>query len=265
MEQEAERYFNCNICGTRNALKDKVRHRELYFCDECGSCARFRGVILAVQRFILADETKSLKEQKIQKSIRSLGMSDSHSYASHLERLFSYTNTYFHTEPFVDVTKYETCNKYINLDFVICSEVLEHVRTPVINCLFNMYSMLKPGGQLILTTPYLSGYESVEHYPHLHDYKIVEHSGRYVVLNIRKDGLHELHRSPSFHGGPGDVLEMRVFGEGDLMAMIRQAGFSRIDDLEPRSPAVGYDWDEFNFGALYPDRKLKAHVLVCTK
>jgi SAM-dependent methyltransferase len=265
MELEAERFFNCNICGKHNSLQGKVRHRELYFCDDCGSCARFRGVVLAVQRFVLADEAKPLKAQKTRMSVRAIGMSDSLSYAPHLERLFSYTNTYYHMEPFVDVTNKENCDHYRDLDFIICSEVLEHVRTPVVNCLQNMHSMLKSGGKLILTTPYLSGYETVEHYPHLHDYKIFEHSGRYIVSNIRKDGLHEFHQSPSFHGGPGEVLEMRVFGEGDLMAMIRQAGFSRIDDLEPTSPGVGYDWDEFSFGALYPDRKLKAHVLVCTK
>lgn len=40
------------------------------------------------------------------------------------------------------------------LDLLLCSEVIEHVpKNKVENALLNMYSLLKPGGKLIITTP----------------------------------------------------------------------------------------------------------------
>lgn len=258
--------FECNICGTANAVPAREKHRELLHCKQCRSCARFRGIVKAVLRVVPGmDGNAPLVARAPLKRVRGIGMSDSDAYADELARLFDYTNTYYHTDPHLDVTDRESAARYTDLDFVISSDVLEHVKAPVSETLHNILGMLRPGGHLILTVPYLEGYETIEHFPHLNDYQIVESGGDYILVNARRNGSVEVHRDLSFHGGPGSVLEMRVFGEGDLMAMLRYAGFDEIETLKPDDTASGYLWDDVVDGSGPGNRRNKSHVLICRK
>jgi hypothetical protein len=199
------------------------------------------------------------------KSIRGIGMSDWPGYADHLSRIVSYQNTYYHTDPFLDVTSAESAAQYSDLDFVISSDVLEHVVAPVTGALRNIWGMLKENGVLILTVPYLEGYETIEHFPHLNDFKVVEEDGKYSLINNRADGEVEVHNHLVFHGGPGSTLELRIFGEGDLLNMLRYSGFSEVIDLEPKEPSFGYVWEAGVESQLARGRASKSHVLVCRK
>ncbi len=192
-------------------------------------------------------------------------MSDWPGYADEFARIFDFQNTYYHMEPFLDVTDATSAARYRDLDFVISSEVLEHVKAPVTKSLQNIFDMLKPGGVLVLTVPYLEGYEPIEHYPHLHEFEIVKTGTSYSVVNKRPDEAIEHLVNPRFHGGPGAVLEMRVFGEGDLFSMLRYVGFSEIHDLPPTDAEIGYFWEGGVESLLWRGRRTKSHVLVCRK
>jgi hypothetical protein len=258
--------FKCNICGTENAVPASEKHRELLHCRHCHSCARFRGIIKAVYAVVpgVNDEAPLVSHAPM-KHIRAIGMSDADAYAGGLARIFDYTNTYYHTKPFLDVTNCESSAQYVNLDFVISSDVLEHIQAPVSEALCNILAMLRPGGHLILTVPYLEGYETVEHFPHLYNYEIVKVGDKYILVNERADGSIEVHHHLSFHGGPGSVLEMRIFGEGDLLSMLRYAGFDNIRVLAPDDRAIGYCWDDVVDGSGGANRRNKSHVLICQR
>ncbi len=155
--------------------------------------------------------------------------------------------------------------QFQNLDFVISSDVLEHVHAPVSSALINVHNMLKPGGKLILTVPYVEGYETIEHFPHLLAYEIAKLGDTYVLVNQRADGQVEMHQNLSFHGGPGSVLELRIFGEGDLFATLASAGFNSISVLVPDDAAIGYFWEEHIENPLTKGRRNKSYVMVCTR
>jgi SAM-dependent methyltransferase len=260
----AEIAFRCNICGAANALPVTEIHRELLWCVGCRANARFRGIARAVQETLLGDVQTPLQNAAKRRELVGIGMSDTGIYARALERLFSYRNTFYHTEPRLDVTDAGSTCQYQDLDFVVSSDVLEHVRAPVSAALTNIHGMLKPGGVLILTVPYLEGYESIEHYPHLRDYEIVAVGGKHAVVNVRADGLVEQFAAPVFHGGPGSVLEMRVFGEGDLMSMLHYVGFE-VRILTANMAEIGYVWDLAPESALWRERESKSFVMICRK
>jgi SAM-dependent methyltransferase len=257
--------FVCNICGGSNKATRSKRHREGLLCETCRSNARFRGVAHALQRFVIEDISTPLIDCLENKAIVGIGMSDNDTYADILAKKFQYTNTYYHTDPRLDITDAKSAASYTALDFVISSDVLEHVNAPVTRALKNVYDMLKPGGVFILSVPYLDGFENIEHYPHLYEYHVINTAGAYSLLNLRRDGLLEHHQKPLFHGGPGSVLEMRVFGEGELIAMLKYCGFSEVIDLEPNNLEIGYTWDSFRQDLLWGDRLSKSHILVCRK
>jgi hypothetical protein len=221
-----------------------------------------RGITYAIQNSFLPEHNGPLSTAPTKKHVRGVGMSDGISYASQLERVFDYTNTYYHTDPQLDITSAHSCGSYRDLDFIISSDVLEHVAPPVSTTLVNMRGMLKKGGILFLTAPYVEGYETIEHYPQLHKYNIVNSHNEYAVLNETRSGEIELHRNPVFHGGPGSVLELRIFGEGDLLSMLRWASF-QPEVLEANIPQVGYYWQPHLEGRRSQQRRLKAYVLMC--
>lgn len=254
--------FRCNLCGHDNSAPPQTKHRELLNCVRCGSSARARGVVYAVQRYILGDVQTPLREASPRKHLRGVGMSDWIGYAADLERIFDYTNTFFHQEPMLDVTGAASTQKYQGLNFIISSDVLEHVVAPVSQALKNIRGMMRDDGLFILTAPYVEGYETIEHFPHLHDFKIVSDDGAYVLVNRTANGCEERFGNLIFHGGPGSTLEMRMFGEGDLLNMLKYAGFS-CEILEPRIESIGYVWDDCVENLLYGARRTKAYVLLC--
>lgn len=156
-----------------------------------------------------------------------MGMSDIDDFAGPLAAKFSYTNTYYHKPPLFDVTRPDPTldGKF---DFIISSEVLEHVPDPVAPAFEKLYRMLKPDGVLFLTVPYSLKATTVEHFPSLHDFAVTALRDHWVLVNRSADGRLQTYDNLVFHGGPGSTLEMRVFNESTLRGLLQGAGFESI-------------------------------------
>ena len=108
---------------------------------------------------------------------------------------------------------------------------------PFEKAILGCFDILKPGGWLLLTTPYFKGASFVEKYPWMKSYEVSEGG---VVTG--SDGINEtVVVDPCFHGGPGNTLEMRIFSPEVLNLSLKQAGFENIRFLEE---------DVYEFGIL---------------
>src|ERR1035437_1192750 len=198
--------FICNVCGSRNHVAEFAA--EPASCA-CGSNVRTRALIhlLSMELFgrnlVLADFPRL-------KSVRGIGMSDKSCYASILQEKFDYRNTFYDREPRFDFSQ-PHIDLYGTLDFVLSGDVLEHVAPPVETTLTEILGLLKPHGFLVATVPCSSGEMLREHYPDLHEYRILPLGGTPVLINRRRDGHLEVTDELAFHGGVGAPLAMRRF------------------------------------------------------
>jgi SAM-dependent methyltransferase len=160
------------------------------------------------------------------KSLRGLGTSDSGQYAKRLSEVFDYRNTFYDREPRFDLSAAPgDSEKY---DFIVSSDVLEHVAPPAENAFCNAWKLLKPSGVLVFTVPY-DLEQSVEHFPDLHDFGLAEVGGQVVLVNRTKSGELQVKEDLIFHLSPtGKSLEMRMFSEQMLKDTLVSAGFGSV-------------------------------------
>jgi SAM-dependent methyltransferase len=248
--------FICNICG--NAVRDcPADHigREVRSCPHCGSTVRFRNVV-HVLSLALFGRSMVLPAFPVDKGIIGLGMSDWDAYAVPLAAKLSYTNTFFHGEPFYDVTNGDEARSG-TCDFVIATEVFEHVGPPIDRAFANAFDLLKPGGQLIFTVPWSTDAETDEHFPELHDYHIVRFGDEAVLVNRTEGGRYQLYERLVFHGGEGQTLEMRIFCRAALERHFARAGFVDVtvqgEDFAPFGILQNGLWSSPPFVALKPN------------
>jgi SAM-dependent methyltransferase len=166
-------------------------------------------------------------EFPILKSVRGLGLTDSDVYAGRLETRFSYINTFYHHEPRFDLLEPDE-REFGKYDFVICSEVLEHVPAPVDRAFVTLARLLKPTGFLILTVPYSLRSETMEHYPAFAKSGLAEIDGRTVLVCRSDSGEYRVFDDIAFHGGTGSTLEHRIFSEAGIRAELAGAGFQGV-------------------------------------
>lgn len=218
--------FTCNICGAECDRPAAAPGREVPGCAKCGSTVRLRSLIALLSRELFGVDL-ALPDFPVLKGIRAFGMSDPDPLAERLAEKFDYVNTFYHQEPRLDIVNpaQEHIGRY---DFILSSEVLEHVPPPVEHAFANLNRMLKPDGLLLLTAPYKLGNGTEEHFPDLHQYALAAPGGRTVLVNRRRDGSLEIFENLCFHGGDGSTLEMRVFTEVALKELLAAAGFHSV-------------------------------------
>jgi len=216
--------FTCNICGARNTV-EKIEW-ETPSCPGCGSNVRKRAIIylLAMELF---GEGLALPHFPSVRAIKGIGLSDDLGYAVPLAGKFDYTNTYYDREPYLDITTPDP-KLQGTYDFILSSDVFEHVPPAAERAFVESYKLLKPNGFLCITVPSTLDAKTAEHYPDLHDYAIVNLRDQPVLINRKRDGTLEIHDKLRFHGGHGATLEMRVFSQKDLAERLRSAGFSEV-------------------------------------
>jgi SAM-dependent methyltransferase len=218
--------FICNVCGAQCVQPPEGLGRETASCTDCGSSVRLRALMALLSQEIFG-VLLILPEFPVLKGIRGVGMSDTPDLAERLGAKFDYTNTFYHQAPRLDVTNPDE-RDLAAYDFILSSEVMEHVPPPVERAFASLHSMLKPDGVLLLTTPYNLGGKTAEHFPELHEYTLASPGGRPVLVNRRRDGSVEVFENLAFHGGHGSTLEMRTFTEESLRQIFRGAGFREV-------------------------------------
>jgi SAM-dependent methyltransferase len=236
--------FRCNICGHHSVCAKEELQREKASCEGCGSSARNRAVIRALS-LELFGKSLALPDFPPNRKLCGVGMTDWEGYAVRLAEKFSYTNTYYHAEPRLDLSTTQLPDQFVAAnDFVISSEVFEHVPPPVQRAFENVFAMLKPGGIFILTVPYGTGPETIEHFPELNEYRVSEIDGVYQLRNVTPDGTIQEFKDLVFHGGPGATLEMRVFAETAIQKHLAEAGFVSITIHRAPDLEHGVCWPE---------------------
>lgn len=160
-------------------------------------------------------------------SRRGIGLSDMPPVAPALHSRWDYTNTYLHRFPRVDITT-PPDDLVGELEFVICSDVLEHVPPPVELALERLLSCLRPGGFAVVTVP-TRVVQTAEHYPGLREHEVRQDAEEEPSVAWR-DAAGEWHvdHSPDVHGGPGQTLAFRDWAATDLLARLRNAGFTPV-------------------------------------
>jgi hypothetical protein len=230
----------CAVCGEKVDLTDAKLHREIPICPLCHSNPRFCGIALAVNRAMYGDVETPLLQRPQRKTVAALGVSDDFRYASILDRLFTYTNTYFHQEPRLDITSVEGTGAFRDLDLIVCSDVVEHTLTSVLIPLQNFHRMLKPGGVAVVSAPTFDMASTIEWYGGAKTINIVQTGTEYSVEWTNLKGDVYVDASPRFHGGPGQVLEMRVMAHRDLVDTAHAAGFKAV--TVEFDQGWGYSW-----------------------
>jgi SAM-dependent methyltransferase len=229
--------YRCNLCGAKNRRTAGELLREVRSCDGCESSGRMRALA-----WLISDELfgvpLALPDFPVIKSWVGFGMSDQEDFSKPLEAKFSYTNTFYHRPPMFDVMAPDPSMQG-RFDFIVSSEVLEHVPNPVAPAFQNLYRMLKPNGVLFLTVPYGLQETVQEHFPELYDFGVTQLRDSWVLVNRTRDGRLQTFDNLVFHGGEGSTVEMRVFNEKALRQMLAEAGFSSIRIAGEARPEFG--------------------------
>lgn len=224
MEPAGTLSFTCNVCGTSNSLLASSIQRETGACGRCGANLRFRSVAAVLTQRLFGN-TAVLAKLVPNRQITGVGMSDAGCYASLLQAKFNYTNTFYHCAPRLDISQPDVGRMGRN-DFVISSDVFEHVGPPLQQAFDNLYGLLKPGGAAVFSVPFSLEEETREHYPNLHKFSVSQDpDGGWVLNNETATGELEQFRNLVFHGGPGSTLEMREFSLPALKRHFDAAGF----------------------------------------
>jgi len=193
--------FVCNVCGQRGVFQQAhYNNPELPSCIACQSNVRFRWLVhrLSLELF---DRSTPLPEFPSRKSIKGIGLTDPQSIGTILAERFTYCNTYLTTAPRLDIR----CDPSPlgELDFLIATEVFEHVEPPVARAFENAARLLKPSGVLLLTVPWVWDGDPSMAIPELHDWRLGREESHYFIINRRPDGQVELFPDMVFDGSSG--------------------------------------------------------------
>lgn len=229
-----------NIYGGFDSFKFATAHREGGIGARFQTWVRARAIIYALTERLGCFPILAFLNQN--NEIKGLGVSDDERYAAPLAAKFNYINTFFHTEPFLDVMKFRP-DLVDQFDFIICTDVLEHIIGDWRVALNYFHHYLKPNGVLIFSVPCdLEANQTLEHYPGCIGYDVKEVAGEYLVnINypLNKTVIAE---NPIFHGGPGNTLEMRMFSKSELEEFSRLLGFSEFHYYGDNVPKFGIDF-----------------------
>lgn len=234
-------HFRCNICGrqTHSPLAGLTREDPSCRCD---STVRQRALmhILSMELF---DRNLALPDFPKRPDIVGIDMSGAATYSERLSKRLAYTNTFLHRDPQLDIGNPDP-SWLEGCDFVISSDVFEHVAPPVSRAFENTLRLLKPGGVFVFTVPYTKTGKTVEHFPDLHDYRLEKRNGKPVLVNITTEGQKQEFDQLVFHGGEGETLEMRVFFESGAQEELHRAGFNEIYIHGQTCPEYGIYWPQ---------------------
>lgn len=234
-------HATCPICAGSYAVELSKELREGPLCPHCNASGRASAIVYHVCDIAFGNNTP-LVNQSEKKSFSVVGLSDGPRYASLLDDKFNYVNTFYHKEPFLDITA--PCDNHAaQYDLIISTEVFEHVVGDPLAPFKGALSVLKPGGTMILTVPFRNKGEHMEHYPGLKSYTSREISEAKWIADLEfSDGTTTTDENPKFHGGPGKTLEVRLYNRTQLLKDLSDSGFSEIEIHDENKPQFGINW-----------------------
>jgi SAM-dependent methyltransferase len=153
--------FRCNICGHRCVAKGQTSTGK--FNPARAADQHCAGDPLFMYSMELFGESLSIQDFPASPHITGIGMSDWDGYAIQLSGKLNYRNTYYHQEPKLDITRSDPSLEGA-FDFIISSDVFEHVPPPISKAFENTRKLLKPDGVLIFSVPYSKDEKTVEHF-----------------------------------------------------------------------------------------------------
>ena len=227
----------CGICGCNNS--DTQIERERMLCSGCGSTWRVRAVAQALLRGLKIPPA-SIANIPQEWSRVGLGISDNPVLSSALSSRFDYTNSYYHKFPKLDIT-HLPIDLHEQFEFVICSDVLEHVPPPAESGIIGINRLLKAGGVAVVSVPVGALDDTDEYYPNL--LKWMEHDG--VVEWSDTSGAHHVDREPEYHGGEGQTLAFRLWNASALVKSFLNNGFREYDVI-PDLASLGVPYLDYN-------------------
>jgi SAM-dependent methyltransferase len=221
--------YICNITGNYFELEDNEKDRELGI--RFGYNIRYRAISY-VFTTLFYGECKILNEIEINKNIKGIGMSDCNIEEIFKEK-FNYTNTFYHTTPYLDIYNNNHIQNYNNLDFIISSEIFQYINPyPSIEVAFkNLYKMLGNGGYLIFSVPFIYD-KHKEYYPNLYNYTIKKKNNEYIIYNKTIQNKKEIFNNVRLEEGPGNTIEMRLFCKSSINYFLEKSGFIDITFYE---------------------------------
>jgi hypothetical protein len=219
--------FRCNICGKSCETYMSDLDREKPSCS-CGSTVRSRSIVHLLSTELFG-KSIALPDFPERPDISGWGMSDA-GYSDLLPQKLNYVNTFYHKSPYLDIIAPVDDDKKGILDFLISTEVFEHITPPVSRGFVNARQLLKPSGFFLFTVPFTLEPQTLEHFPELHQFKLKSDENQHFFLeNETKDGRKQIFNNLVFHGGPGETLEMRIFSKKGLLSELEMAGFDNIN------------------------------------
>jgi len=235
--------FECNVCSSIQHARIRELDRERASCDVCDSTLRWRGVISALSQRLFKESLSIGKFPPHAAELTGLGMSDWHGYAERLGAAVRYTNTFYDRSPQLDIMAEIPEQHLGRYDFVLSSDVMEHVPAPVRRGFSNIRRLLRDGGTVVLTVPFAPEGETREHFGLLESFEVIATSGGHVLRGRRPDGSLIESDQVVFHGGDGFTVEMRLFALSSLLDDLRSTGF---DDI------VVHDQPDYEHGIVWP-------------
>ena len=196
--------FRCNLCGQCGVFQQAhYDNPELPSCEACRSNVRFRWLVHRLSLHLF-ERSIPLTEFPKRKDVKGIGLTDPPSISAVLAERLTYCNTFLTAEPRLDIR----CDPSPigELDFLIASEVLEHVEAPVAKAFENAARLLSPSGLFLLTVPWVWDGDAHTAIPDLYDWRLGREESGYVVINRRPDGQSEVFRNMAFDGSPGPSL-----------------------------------------------------------
>lgn len=217
--------FQCNICERLSpTLRRWAIFRDLPSCLFCGSGSRSRQIVHAFS-VELFGKSGRLGDFPRRKEIVGCGMSEWGAMAGRLAEKLSYTNTYLYQERRLDICDIDASDEG-RYDFIISSDVFEHISQPVSIAFETLRRLLKPDGFVVFSVPFLRYGTTNEHFPELHAFRLENVDGCWRLYNTARDGRRQEFDNLILHGGEGQTLEMRLFGETFLLEEIDRAGLT---------------------------------------
>ena len=230
----------CPICAKSYTMNANWNAREGHLCGACTASGRSQAIAYMLSKYVFKNDVP-LAKQKKRNDIKVIGLSDGQVYAKPLSKVCDYTNSFYHQEPYLDIT--DPPEHYLNqFDGLISADVFEHVFKHPCHAFRGANKILKPGGHLVLTVPFVNQGDHKEHYPGMVGYESKEVGGKWVAEIEYANGYIERDEKPKFHGGPGKTLEVRLFNRVRLIEELQWAGFEDITIHDANIPSSGINW-----------------------